>query len=262
MATVFAAVTKQLLTPGASSFTPKAFLGALRRLWWAMQDEYQQHDAQELMSWLLDAVHEDLNRIKIRSNVTFEEKEDEPDHFAARRWWEHHALNNDSEFVNLFQGLYKSIVDCKACGKRSIKFDPFMYLTLSLPEERVQIIVLSTSLSGQRTVHPPQSYAKDAKFDEVRKRIGFEFGTVTGATDDGCVIKGVYKAENRVSSAADGTNVIELFAFELEPERAYLAVQHQVGDSTAKFGTPLVLSVPAGEYRRAELYRVVVDKLK
>lgn len=269
MAKAFAAVVKQLLKPGGDSFTPKSFLHTLRRVWYALQDEYQQHDAQELMAFLLDAVHEDLNRVQDRKKVgQLEEKEDEPDAIAAKRFWDHHWMLNDSEIVKLFQGLYKNTVECKSCGKRSVRFDPFMYMGVSLPEERIQVRVLSTSLSGERTVHPPQAFNKEARFDDVRKRMGFNLGVVVAVTEDGTRIKNVHKLDNRISSIAysDILGPVEMYLFELEAERAYLAVHHEMAGTLPgtvdRFGTPLVLSVPAGAYTRAELYRVVVDKLK
>ncbi|KAI9005657.1 hypothetical protein DFJ74DRAFT_691636 [Hyaloraphidium curvatum] len=271
MANAFAAVVKQLLTPGAASFTPKAFLSTLRQLWYNLQDEYQQHDAHELMSFLLDAVHEDLNRVQDRKKVPqLEEKDDEPDHLAARRFWEHHSMLNDSEIVRLFQGLYRSAVECKNCKKRSVKFDPFMYMTVSLPEERIQVRVSSVSITGQKTVHPAQSFPKEAKFDDVRKRIGQNNAVVCALSDDGTMVRTAYKSENRISSIYNEhgpPGPLDVFVYEIEPDSAFIAVHHvATGSRTSafgeRFGSALVLSVPPGTYTRAELYRVLLEKLK
>lgn len=40
------------------------------------------------------------------------------------------------------QGLFKSRLDCPKCRYTSVKFDPFMYLTLPLPESRLRFLVL------------------------------------------------------------------------------------------------------------------------
>jgi len=51
------------LQPGVGSVTPRAFKAALARF--APQFAgYQQQDSQELLAFLLDGLHEDLNRVK------------------------------------------------------------------------------------------------------------------------------------------------------------------------------------------------------
>lgn len=49
------------------------------------------------------------------------------------------------------QGLYKSTLVCPQCAYSSIKFDPFMYLSLPLPESRVRrLVVLLLAMDGSR----------------------------------------------------------------------------------------------------------------
>jgi len=61
------------------------------------------------------------------------------------------------------QGLYKSTLDCPKCGYSSIKFDPFMYLSLPLPESRVrnELVVLvradGSALPMQYALQLPQT---------------------------------------------------------------------------------------------------------
>jgi ubiquitin C-terminal hydrolase len=40
---------------------------------------YQQHDSQELLSFLLDGLHEDLNRIKQKPYIEIEDDDGRPD---------------------------------------------------------------------------------------------------------------------------------------------------------------------------------------
>lgn len=42
---------------------------------------------------------------------------------------------NRSIIVDLFQGQLRSALECGVCGKQSVTFDPFMYLSVPLPEE-------------------------------------------------------------------------------------------------------------------------------
>lgn len=102
---------------------------------------YQQQDSQEFLAFLLDALHEDLNRI-IKKPAT--EKPEikntlipSPDVIAdlAEESWRRHKLRNDSVILDLLGGLYKSTLICPTCGLTSITFDPFMDLTLPLPSQ-------------------------------------------------------------------------------------------------------------------------------
>lgn len=118
---------------------------------------YQQQDSQEFLSWLLDALHEDLNRIYNKPYCEKPElKDDEvsdPSAIArlADTCWQQHKQRNDSVIVDLFTGLYQSTLICPDCSKTSITFDPFNDLTLPLPINKkwyhtFTIINLSTDL--------------------------------------------------------------------------------------------------------------------
>ncbi|KAJ3402329.1 CSN-associated deubiquitinating enzyme Ubp12 [Chytriomyces hyalinus] len=108
---------------------------------------YSQQDSQELLQFLLDGLHEDLNRIKKKPYVEQPEMEGRPDAEIASKAWELYRLRNDSQIVDLFQGEYKSRVECVECGNWSVKFDPYMFLSVPVPEKRevvVNVIVVGS----------------------------------------------------------------------------------------------------------------------
>ncbi|KAF9096175.1 CSN-associated deubiquitinating enzyme Ubp12 [Mortierella sp. AD031] len=94
---------------------------------------YHQHDSQELLAFLLDGLHEDLNRIIKKPYTEVPDSNGRPDEEVANDCWEIHKARNDSIIVDLFQGQYKSTLVCPECEKVSVTFDPFMYLSLPLP---------------------------------------------------------------------------------------------------------------------------------
>lgn len=63
-------------------------------------------------------------------------KEEENDHLddqtAADVAWSKHKLLNESIIVALFQGQFKSTVQCLTCHRKSRTFETFMYLSLPL----------------------------------------------------------------------------------------------------------------------------------
>ncbi|CAJ1411515.1 unnamed protein product [Effrenium voratum] len=96
---------------------------------------YQQHDAHELLCFLLDALHEDVNRAPY-PYPTEEEDEEVPksDEQRAQEMWELHKRRSDSQIVDLFQFQIRSELTCPVCSTVSVTFDPIMYLTLPVPK--------------------------------------------------------------------------------------------------------------------------------
>lgn len=93
---------------------------------------YQQQDSQELMGFLLDGLHEDLNRRLKKPAVSKIESNGRPDELIARESWRRFLLRNDSAIVDCVYGQLRSHVTC-LCGKQSVTFDPFNTLSLPVP---------------------------------------------------------------------------------------------------------------------------------
>ncbi|XP_027026509.2 ubiquitin carboxyl-terminal hydrolase 19 isoform X4 [Tachysurus fulvidraco] len=102
---------------------------------------YAQHDAQEFMAFLLDGLHEDLNRIQNKPYTETVDSDGRQDEVVAEEAWQRHKMRNDSFIVDLFQGQYKSKLVCPMCSKVSITFDPFLYLPVPLPQKQKVLTV-------------------------------------------------------------------------------------------------------------------------
>lgn len=93
---------------------------------------YNQHDSQEFLLYLLDGIHEDLNRIKKKpylGDLEFPAGTSEYD--MAKGSWENYQKRNLSIITDLMMGQYKSVITCPTCQKISTTFDP--YLSWSVP---------------------------------------------------------------------------------------------------------------------------------
>lgn len=108
----------------ATSYSPREFKTQLQRF--APQfNGYQQHDSQELVAFLLDGLHEDLNRVLKKPYVEKPDWEGGGDLELvklAQKSWEGYMLRNDSVIVDLFQGQYRSTLVCPECQKVGIVF--------------------------------------------------------------------------------------------------------------------------------------------
>ena len=66
-----------------------------------------------------------------------EQQEGESDVEAAQRFWNLHVGRNDNIITDLFHGLLKSTITCPKCNFKSITYDPFNTLALTIPSERI-----------------------------------------------------------------------------------------------------------------------------
>ncbi|XP_030357259.1 ubiquitin carboxyl-terminal hydrolase 4 isoform X7 [Strigops habroptila] len=139
IAEAYAELIKQMWSGRQSHVAPRMFKTQVGRF--APQfSGYQQQDSQELLAFLLDGLHEDLNRVKKKPYLELKDANGRPDSAVAKEAWENHRLRNDSIIVDIFHGLFKSTLVCPKCSKVSVTFDPFCYLTLPLPLRRDRLM--------------------------------------------------------------------------------------------------------------------------
>lgn len=121
IAETFGALLNRIWAPNSksSSYSPREFKQQLQRF--APQfSGYQQHDSQELVAFLLDGLHEDLNRVLKKPYVEKPDWEGGGDRelvALAQKSWEGYMQRNDSVIVDLFQGQYQSTLVCPECQK-------------------------------------------------------------------------------------------------------------------------------------------------
>lgn len=129
----FGALVEQIWDPNGSSsnsyfasnaVTPRQFKSMIGRYNSSFAG-YGQQDTQELIAFLLDGLHEDLNRIHKKPYI---EKPDWKDGgkeaelaLFAQECWEGYKKRNDSAIVDLFQGQLKSTLVCPDCHRVSLR---------------------------------------------------------------------------------------------------------------------------------------------
>ena len=100
---------------------------------------HEQQDSQEFLLSLLNNFHEDLNRVTNKEYKELNEKQkDETDEQASRRYWDYNKSREDSIIVDLFQGQYKTTIECTSCGFTSVTFDCYMNLQIPIPTKKLQ----------------------------------------------------------------------------------------------------------------------------
>ncbi len=128
LAKSFATLLKNIYYGDSSTYSPRNFKKAIGAFQ-SMFSGYQQHDTQEFLNYLLDGLHEDLNRV-LKKPFIEKDEANKDDATKSKEQWIGFLRRNQSTLVDLLYGQYKSTITCP-CSNISTTFDPF--LSISLP---------------------------------------------------------------------------------------------------------------------------------
>ena len=92
--------------------------------------DYTQHDAHEFMRFLLNELHEEINRASVETRKSPADNETLREACARHLTWE------DSRISELFGGMLRSEVCCSVCSDKSIVYIPFLDIALPIPRTR------------------------------------------------------------------------------------------------------------------------------
>ncbi|KAJ2327466.1 ubiquitin-specific protease doa4, partial [Coemansia sp. RSA 2702] len=138
----FSKVVESMWQGQYSSISPKDFRIAIA----SCSEQFKgndQEDAHEFASFLLDTLHEMLNRMHPRPppdrEPTFEEEiefEQLTDEEQSEHQWEKYMRRNSSIVNSIFQGQIQSRLTCMSCQHTSTTYHTFTELSLPIPEPR------------------------------------------------------------------------------------------------------------------------------
>jgi len=162
---------------------------------------YQQHDAHEVLTFLLDTLHEDCNRAPYpRPIVEDPTTEGKVDVEVAEEAWQGYLRRNDSRIIDVFQFQVRSEVTFPAIGEKSLTFDPMMYLTLPVPKppHAIEVTVLPLTYPDVAPVKCTLQIAKDKTIRDLEMKVldAFPVSNVDPASSRCFVIADIY--DNRV----------------------------------------------------------------
>nr|XP_046267346.1 ubiquitin carboxyl-terminal hydrolase 2-like [Scatophagus argus] len=105
-----------------------------------------QQDAQEFLRFLLDGLHNEVNRVTVRPKASIEDFDHLCDEEKGKRMWNMYLERENSKVVDLFVGQLKSSVSCTVCGFRSTVFDPFWDLSIPVAQKNTSEVTLRDCL--------------------------------------------------------------------------------------------------------------------
>lgn len=93
---------------------------------------YGQQDSAELVNYILDLLHEDLNQVTKKPYIEMIDKPNRRDDEIAKEFWDNFKARNQSIIVDLLYGQLKSTVVCQTCKNPNLTFDPQLMLVLPI----------------------------------------------------------------------------------------------------------------------------------
>ncbi|XP_010086020.1 PREDICTED: ubiquitin carboxyl-terminal hydrolase 4, partial [Pterocles gutturalis] len=277
IAEAYADLIKQMWSGRQSHVAPRMFKTQVGRF--APQfSGYQQQDSQELLAFLLDGLHEDLNRVKKKPYLELKDANGRPDLEVAKEAWENHRLRNDSIIVDIFHGLFKSTLVCPKCSKVSVTFDPFCYLTLPLPLRRDRLMEVTLVYADPQ--RRPVQYRVVVPMMGAISDLCESLSKLSGVPAENMVVTDVYNHRfHKIFQMDEGLNHImpkdDIFVYEVckpsEDSSEYVTLsvyfrektmrQSSNTSGTVLFGQPLLISVPKHKLTVDHLYSVVLEQI-
>lgn len=218
---------------------------------------YQQHDSSELLHFLMDGLHEDLNRVMVKPTTEQVDSKGRADAVVAKEAWDRHLKRNQSIIVDLCQGQLKSTVVCPDCGLKSVTFDPYMFLSVPLPQATTKSIeVMYKSLNDGPMVYsvevPKLANSVNVKI-ALAKMLGEDIRVASLRMKE-IFYHQVYKEYKPLERVQEESE--EVWIYEVVDEAKHFQLFHK---STSGRGikTPTVMNIPP-----EKLSAMPIDKLR
>ncbi|KAK2828383.1 hypothetical protein Q5P01_019417 [Channa striata] len=141
----FARLTQRLWTSVNEAISPSGFRSQIQRYAPKFVGCNQQ-DAQEFLRFLLDGLHNEVNRVTVQPKVSAEDFDHLSDDDKGQHMWNMYLERENSKVVDLFVGQLKSSLTCTVCGFRSTVFDPFWDLSVPIAHKNLGEVTLKDCL--------------------------------------------------------------------------------------------------------------------
>lgn len=134
IASAFRDLVASFCNPEKAYISPKMLHFEICRKYDIFAD-YGQHDSQELLGALIDALHEDMNQSEYANGYRTTPA-------GASDAWDVHVARNSSPIVDLFHGSLYNSIECPKCGFKKLSREPFVFLSLPIPRRLLTSVTL------------------------------------------------------------------------------------------------------------------------
>ena len=172
----YSEVIKKLWFEKEEYYTPKQFKKILSEVNPMYSGNIPQ-DSQEFLTYLIDILHEDLNKVKTKPYIVSDSESKKDDNIKSLEEFYNFKRRNQSIFVELFYGQFKSFIVCpnKDCQMENTKFEPFLNLSLPIETKSLFFKITCFFIFYDISIKPIKlilEFRDDCTIMVLRKKIG------------------------------------------------------------------------------------------
>ena len=195
------------------------------------------------MFFILDAIHEDLNRVLDKPFTEAVEANDRSDLQVGKESWEVFLKRNQSVMVDLLYGQFKSTIQCSECKSISKSFESFSICSVPIPSQKeieVFFIYDSFKIKPNRMLikYPDANHTLNDLRNELAKLFDKPKNTIKLAIGDFNSVRAQHDLDISTHEIGQSLGKSYLFACELSPaemltppeRRVYLGLQTSKAD--------------------------------
>lgn len=205
---------------------PQEFKYAVADLNYEFNNNNQQ-DSSEFLIFLLNLLHDEINREKINAGSLFYEPpkgENESDINASQRFWNLFRRKNNSIIIDLFYGQLKNTTRCLSCGNCMTSFEVFNILPIEIPTLKKITVLLVPSNNLKKSIKLTLFISSSALFIDLGVYIkqyintGFDNFRIILVNYNTTNAKFVKMSENIFNTAKKGVILVQEISNTLEEE--------------------------------------------
>jgi len=195
---------------------------------------WQQHDSQEFLNYVLQAMNEDLNRVTKKQYTELPDSDYRNDQIVAKEWLDSYAKRNDSMITDLFQGQFKESTEWP-CGRINNIFSAYQMVSLPLPEPTVKVTTITVCFNDPS--RSPMRYSLKIRHNETSGSFKKVLSKMTGIEVKRMLFVETYKGALYIMPSLrvqtyqgrDNIYIFEIPVFETK-EKVYSLADLEVGN--------------------------------
>ena len=128
--------------------------------------------------WLLDRVHEELNTATKKKYKRLKDCPGRPDDVVAAESLANYTRCNNSFVMDIFQAQFRSSLTCPNCERQSNTFDPFLCVSLPIPQKAMRALIVTVLYIDQspRQVRLGITLPVDSEVRDLRELLSRDTG--------------------------------------------------------------------------------------
>ena len=268
LASAFASLCKETWRQSVSCVAPRDLKHVIGQF--APQfSGWGQQDSHELVTFMLDGIHEDLNRCREKPYVEAILGDGKDNAATAADAWKRHLARNDSIIVDKIHGQFVSNIECPNCDAVTVVFDPYMSLPIPINKPhtmKVPVVFVPYDFAEKgaalRIEVPSNSVPDETSFgEEIAKIIGRPVNIIIGTR---------YSTSSPISWSKKIDSYSTTYAFEVpDKEALYMCGSVKMSQKAAwgfytsckEVSSPFLIQIPGKDVEEDQIRKLCHEKL-